>query len=155
MSERFVKLSSWEERKAESPCWFCPHEESRQHPRLKLVPQVASGTKGFIKSRVIHRDNWKMVGQLTWLEDCDEWKQAVSKRQAGQNWRSLTLRQGKLLVHRSQPQQLCKPCRMPWVKIREVIFKGAISVGNFYWPPNQDNKTNKIIFRSLQQALEG
>lgn len=37
-----------------------------------------------------------MVGQLTWLEDCDGWKQAASKSQAGQNWRSLALCQGKL-----------------------------------------------------------
>lgn len=34
-------------------------------------------------------------------------------------------------------------------------FKENHSEGNFYWSPNQDNKTNKAIFGSLKQALEG
>lgn len=86
---------------------------SRQHHRFKLVPQVAPGTKGFIKSRVIHRNNWKMVGQFTWLEDCGGWLEAVSKRQEGQNWRSLALCYGALLMRRSQPWQLWQPYKMP------------------------------------------
>ncbi|PKU40160.1 rna-directed dna polymerase from mobile element jockey- hypothetical protein [Limosa lapponica baueri] len=45
-------------------------------------------------------------------------------------------------------------CRSPikclWVKIRGVI---SMTIGICYQPPNQDDKTNEIIFGSLKQAL--
>ncbi|KAK4832290.1 hypothetical protein QYF61_021689 [Mycteria americana] len=43
------------------------------------------------------------------------------------------------------------PIECLWVKIRGVISKGDLRVGNCYQPPNQDAKANEAIFGSVKQ----
>lgn len=100
---------SWEAKKHKVFAGSVHMNSSRQHRRFKLWHQglrVSSGAELFIGITEKWWDNshdWRI----------DECLEAVSKRQAGQNWSSLALCYGELLMHRSELWQLWQAYRMP------------------------------------------
>ncbi|GAB0176922.1 mitochondrial enolase superfamily member 1 [Grus japonensis] len=53
----------------------------------------------------------------------------------------------------SRPDFLTMYNELTQVPVRGIVSKGDLTVGIYYQPPNQDNKTDEAIFGSLKQAL--